>query len=58
MELRYLSMVANGYTSREIARILGKSEETVKSALKSVRKKLDAKNTPNAVWIAIRKGLI
>jgi two-component system, NarL family, response regulator len=58
MEIRYLSMKANGYTDREIGNILGKSEETVKSALKSVRSKLGAKNTPNAVWIAIRKGLI
>jgi LuxR family transcriptional regulator, quorum-sensing system regulator BjaR1 len=58
MELRYLSMIAQGYRPSEIAQILGKSEETIKSALKSVRKKLEAKNTTNAVWIAIRKGLI
>jgi DNA-binding NarL/FixJ family response regulator len=49
IEKRILSLCAEGYTRRQIADRICRDQETVKSHLKNIRLKLDAKNTTQAV---------
>jgi PAS domain S-box-containing protein len=44
MELRVATMIKNGFTSEEIARVLNISPHTVKTHRRSIRKKLNIKN--------------
>lgn len=57
-EIDVLQLAADGFTNREIARILFISEETVKSHVRLVLAKLPAKNRANAVAVACRRGLV
>ena len=57
-ELSVLASVAEGKLNKEIAWCLGLSEDTVKSHLKSIFGKLDAKDRTQAVTIAHRRGII
>jgi DNA-binding CsgD family transcriptional regulator len=57
-EYQVLFLTANGHTAKEIGRATGWPEDTVKSLLRSARRKLGAKNTVNAIWIALQKGLL
>lgn len=51
-------MLSNGYTYRQIAAFLWITEETVKQHAKTIRKKLGAANSVEAVAVAIRTGQI
>jgi DNA-binding NarL/FixJ family response regulator len=53
-----LRLIADGKTAKAIARELGKSETTVLDHIARIKKHLGATNRPNAVAIAIRKGLL
>jgi DNA-binding CsgD family transcriptional regulator len=53
-----LVRVAEGMRTDEIAREMYLSPETVKSYLKSLFWKLDARNRTHAVAVALRRGLI
>lgn len=53
-----LALVAEGLSNREIAALFVVSEETVKSQLRVVLAKLDAKSRAHAVAIAFRRGLL
>lgn len=58
LELTTLQGAADGETSKETAGREFYSEDTVKTAMKTARAKLGAKNRTHAVAIAIRTGLI
>lgn len=58
MEVQALSFAASGMIARDIAAYLHISEKTVVVHLANGREKLVARNTTNAVAIAIRRGII
>lgn len=57
-ELEVLALMATTATNREIAQQLTLSEETVRSHVKSILRKLDARNRTQAVVEALRLELI
>ena len=57
-EREILQMVANGSTTKEVARGLGISPHTVKTHLERIFEKLGANDRAQAVAIAIRTGLV
>ena len=57
-ELMLLSYASRGLTDQMIADAMSISRESVRSGLKSVRARLQAKNTTQACCEAIRRGLI
>jgi DNA-binding CsgD family transcriptional regulator len=57
-ELEVLSLTAEGNTSRQVAELIVITEHTVKSHLKHLYRKLGVRSAPQAVAVAIRKGLI
>jgi DNA-binding NarL/FixJ family response regulator len=57
-ERQVLQLVADGFGNKEIAAALFVSEETVKTHVRRVLKKLDASSRANAVAIGIRVGLV
>lgn len=57
-ELAVLQLMATTATNRAIAEQLGVSEETVRSHVKNILRKLDQPNRTQAVFEGIRRGLI
>ena len=57
-EMEVIQIAAAGKTNWEISRIIGVSEETVKSTVSRAAKKLSATNRAHAVATAIAHGLI
>lgn len=57
-EREVLQLVAEGKTTKEVARILGISIKTAESHRTRILKKLDTPNTAGIVRYAIRRGLI
>ena len=57
-ELEVLSLMADGLFNREISTRLWLAEETVKSHVHHVLRKLGARSRAHAVAIGIRNGLI
>ncbi|MER6844790.1 helix-turn-helix transcriptional regulator [Streptomyces platensis] len=57
-ELELLRLAANGNTNEGIARFLGITKDTVNGTLRSVYRKIGAKDRANAVAIALVRGLI
>jgi DNA-binding NarL/FixJ family response regulator len=57
-ELDVLSLLADGDSTREIARELSYSERTVKNIVQEVRRKLDGRTRAQAVAVAARRGII
>ncbi len=53
-----LALVANGRQDKEIALLLGMGRVTVRHHLEQIRQRLGAFNTPHAVAIGLRRGLI
>jgi DNA-binding NarL/FixJ family response regulator len=53
-----LTHVAGGHRNREIAELLGVSEDTIKTHLKHIIDKLGARDRTEAVTIAVRRGII
>lgn len=53
-----LVLLAEGYTNKEAAHELGITVMTVKNIHTSIYIKLEAKNAPHAVMIAVRKGIL
>jgi DNA-binding CsgD family transcriptional regulator len=56
-ELEVLELIADGHSTREIARRLWISEETVRTHVRRVLDRLDARTRAHAVSIAYRDGL-
>ena len=57
-EREVLQLVAEGKTTKEVAKLLGISAKTVESHRTRIMKKLDTPNTAGIVRYAIRLGLI
>jgi DNA-binding CsgD family transcriptional regulator len=57
-EVEVLALAAEGQTNEQMARVLFLSEDTVKSHLVNVRRKLRARNRAHAVAIAYRSGFL
>jgi len=57
-ELAVLRLVSTGKRSEEIAKLLGIGEETVRSHLKKMQRKLGVHNRTHAATEAIRQQLI
>jgi DNA-binding NarL/FixJ family response regulator len=58
IERKILKLCAEGYTQRQIAVAIDRDFETVKSHLKNIRIKLNAKNTTQAVRTGDMMGLL
>lgn len=57
-EVEVLSLAGKGLRNKEIARVIGRTEETVKVHLKHVMSKLGASDRTEAVTIALQRGII
>jgi DNA-binding NarL/FixJ family response regulator len=57
-EVEVLALVAKGLSNREIARVLGRAEETVKVHLKNVFDKLGVEDRTEAVTTAMQRGIL
>ena len=57
-ELQVLRLMATSHTNRDIAQQLVVSEETVRSHVKRILRKLDQPDRTQAVLVAVRAGLI
>ena len=57
-EVQVLALAAEGQTNQQMARVLFLSEDTVKSHLVNVRRKLRARNRAHAVAIAYQSGFL
>ena len=57
-EIQHLRLAATGISEAVMAEALGLSPLTIQSRGKKLRRKLGAKNTTEAVAIAIREGVI
>jgi DNA-binding NarL/FixJ family response regulator len=57
-EREVLEYVARGFSNKDIARAIGRTDETVKIHLKSVFVKLGAADRTEAVTVALQRGII
>jgi len=57
-EVRVLRLLADGYSTAEIASELAYSESTIKSAIHEMTSRLELRNRSHAVAFAVRSGLI
>jgi len=57
-EIQILRLMADGFSTSEIAKKLRYSERTVKTAIHTMNRRLSLRNRPHAVAYAIRAGLI
>ena len=57
-EYEILELIAKGYSTKDISKMLFISEETVKSHRKNLRNKFSAKNTPNLINLAFKNGVL
>ncbi len=57
-ELEVLQLVARGLTTKEVARAIGRTDETVKIHLKNIFAKLAVADRTEAVTVALTRGLI
>ncbi len=57
-EIAVLALVAQGHANKMIAGELFVSEETVKSRMRSILSKLDARDRTHAVMLAIQRGFL
>jgi DNA-binding NarL/FixJ family response regulator len=57
-EIEVLRLIASGNSNLAAAHALSISEETVKSHMKSIIAKLNAKDRTHAVMIAVRRGIL
>lgn len=57
-ELEVLAYAAKGLRNKDIARVIGRTEETVKVHLKHIMSKLGATDRTEAVTIALQRGIL
>jgi len=57
-ELEVLQLVARGLSNKEVARAIGRTDETVKIHLKNTFVKLNVADRTQAVTVAVTRGLI
>jgi DNA-binding CsgD family transcriptional regulator len=56
-ELEVLALIAHGYSTSEIARALWITDDTVKTHVRRLMRRLGARTRAHAVAIAFREGL-
>jgi DNA-binding CsgD family transcriptional regulator len=52
------ALVSKGLSNKEIARIIGRTEETVKAHLTNVFEKLGVADRTEAVMLAVQRGIL
>jgi two-component system NarL family response regulator len=57
-ELEILQLVARGLSNKDVARVIGRTDETVKIHLKNIFAKLGVADRTEAVTVALTRGLI
>jgi two-component system, NarL family, response regulator len=57
-EVEVLRLAAKGLRNKDIARVIGRTEETVKVHLKHLMQKLDVADRTEAVTVAMQRGII
>ena len=57
-ELEVLELVGRGLSNKEVAKAIGRMDETVKIHLKNIFAKLDVDDRTEAVTVALSRGLI
>lgn len=57
-EWQVLRLTAKGFRNRDIARLVGRSVETVKAHLRAVMQKLGVEDRTEAVTVALQRGII
>jgi DNA-binding CsgD family transcriptional regulator len=57
-ETQIIRYTAKGYTAKEIAKIIGLKHRTIEIYISNLRKKLDAKNIANAIYIAGQQNIL
>jgi DNA-binding NarL/FixJ family response regulator len=57
-EIEILELVAKGLSNKQVAAVIGRTDETVKIHLKNLFTKLDVADRTEAVTVAIARGLI
>jgi DNA-binding NarL/FixJ family response regulator len=57
-ELEVLELVSQGFSNKEIGTRLFLAEDTIKTHVVAVRRKLEARNRAHAVSIAYKRGLL
>lgn len=57
-EKEVMLLISQGKTREEVAVLLKISDQTVKSHMDSIRFKLNARNTPHAMALALADGLL
>ncbi len=57
-EIKIIQLAAQGYTNKEIAKILNFSYYTIKSDFQNIIKKSNARNRINAIYILSLKGYV
>lgn len=58
LESEILSMIADGYSSKEMSKKRGTTEAAVEAHRRTLKQKLGAKNMPHAVAIAFKRGIL
>ncbi len=57
-QTQIISLIAHGYTYKEVADYFGLSPSTIKAVMSVILAKLEARNAPHAVYICMANGLI
>ena len=57
-EIEILGLVAKGFTNKEIAQSLYVATNTVSSHIVRILEALEARDRTNAVYIALKKGML
>jgi len=57
-ELEILKLLAKGLTNKEIAKVLGISDNTVRNHVNSIIEKLEVSDRTEAATTAIQRGII
>lgn len=57
-EIQIIKFKAQGFTAKEISRMIGLEYRTIEVYVSSITKKLDAKNMVNAIYIAMQKNIL
>ena len=57
-EVQVLTLIAEGNSNKQIARVLGISDQTIKNHVSAILRKINANYRAHAVFIALRDGLI
>jgi DNA-binding CsgD family transcriptional regulator len=56
-EREVLALIANGYSTADVARVLWITEDTVRTHIRRMKARLEARSRPHLVAIAFREGL-